>query len=62
MKKKVFTLNGKKYSSKEEYEKERNAWLNYQTEQEQATAVYGFASEMVVLAGSQSERISFVKP
>ena len=62
MKKKVFTLNGKKYSSKEEYEKERNAWLNYQTEQEQATAVYGFASEMVMLAGSQSERISFVKP
>lgn len=62
MKKKVFTLNGKKYSSKEEYEEARNAWLNYQSEQEQATAVYGFASEMVVLAGSQSERISFVKP
>lgn len=62
MKKKVFTLNGKKYSSREEYEEARNAWLNYQSEQEQATAVYGFASEIVILAGSQSERISFVKP
>lgn len=59
MKKKVFTLNGKKYYSAEEYTKARDKFLAYQDEQEQAVAQYGFASEMVVLAGSQSERISF---
>ena len=59
MKKRVFTLNGKKYFSSEEYIKARNQFLNYQNEQEQAIAKFGFASECVVLAGEQSEIISF---
>lgn len=29
MRKEVFTLNGKKYHSKEEYETARNSYLNY---------------------------------
>lgn len=57
MRKKVFTLNGKKYYSAEEYTKAREQFLSYQGEQEQAVAQFGFASEIVVLAGSQSERI-----
>lgn len=57
MRKKVFTLNGKKYYSEEEYAKARNQFLNYQDEQEQATAQFGIASEIVILAGSQSDRI-----
>ena len=61
MRKKVFTLNGQKYYSIEEYTKARNEFLNYQTEQEQATATYGFASEIVILAGPQSDRIVFNK-
>lgn len=36
MKKKVFTLNWKKYYSEEEYIKARNQFLNYQNEQKQA--------------------------
>ena len=36
MKKKVFTLNGKKYYSDEEYIKALNQFLNYQNEQKQA--------------------------
>lgn len=36
MKKKVFTLNGKKYYSEEEYIKARNQFFNYQNEQKQA--------------------------
>lgn len=36
MKKKVFTLNGKKYYSEEEYIKALNQFLNYQNEQKQA--------------------------
>lgn len=59
MRKKVFTLNGKKYYSEEEYTKARELFLNYQDEQEQAVAQSGFASEAIVLAGSQSERIVF---
>lgn len=59
MKKRVFTLNGKKYSSFEEYVKARNQFLSYQNEQEQAVAKYGFASECVVLAGSRSESVKF---
>lgn len=59
--KQYYQLNGKKYFSKEEYEKARNAWMNYQSEQEQAFANYGFGSGMVILAGSQSEIVSFIK-
>lgn len=59
MRKKVFTLNGKKYYSPEEYTKAREQFLSYQSEQEQAVAQFGFASEIVILAGSQSERIVF---
>lgn len=59
MKKRVFTFNGKKYFSSEEYIKVRNQFLNYQNEQEQAIAKFGFASECVVLAGEQSEITSF---
>lgn len=59
MRKKVFTLNGKKYYSTEEYTKARNEFLNYQTEQEQAVAQFGSASEILILAGSQSDRIVF---
>lgn len=59
MRKKVFTLNGKKYYSSEEYTKAREQFLSYQSEQEQAVAQFGFASEIVILAGSQSERIVF---
>lgn len=59
MKKKVFTLNWKKYFSSEEYIKARNQFLNYQSEQEQAIAKFGFASECVVLAGEQSEITSY---
>lgn len=62
MKKKVFTLNGKKYYSEEEYIKARNQFLNYQNEQEQAVAKFGFASECVVLAGEQSEITSYPIP
>lgn len=36
MKKKVFTLNGEKYYSEEEYIKARNQFLNYQNELKQA--------------------------
>lgn len=59
MRKKVFTLNGKKYYSSEEYTKAREQSLSYQSEQEQAVAQFGFAFEIVILAGSQSERIVF---
>lgn len=59
MRKRVFTLHGKKYYSEEEYIKARNEFLNYQNEQEQAIAQFGFASECAVLAGSQSEIIAF---
>lgn len=59
MRKKVFTLNGEKYYSSEEYIKAREQFLGYQSEQEQAVAQFGFASEIVILAGSDSERIVF---
>lgn len=58
MRNKVFTLNGKKYYSEEEYTKAREQFLSYQSDQEQAVAQFGFASEIVILAGSQSERIA----
>lgn len=59
MRKKIFTINGKKYYSAEEYTKARELFLSYQSEQEQAVAQFGFASEIVILAGFQSERIAF---
>lgn len=59
MRKKVFTLNGKKYYSEEEYNVARDRFMSYQDEQQQAVAQFGFASEIVVLAGSQSGRIIF---
>lgn len=39
MKKKVFTLNGKKYYSEEEYIKARNQFLNYQNEKDMKQTV-----------------------
>lgn len=62
MRKRVFTIHGKKYYSEEEYIKARNEFLSYQNEQEQAVAQFGFASEFVILAGSQSEIIPFFQP
>lgn len=59
MRKKVFTLNGKKHYSEEEYNVARDRFMSYQDEQQQAVAKFGFASEIVILAGSQSERIVF---
>lgn len=59
MRKKVFTLNGKKYYSEEEYNAARDKFLSCQDEQEQAVAQFGFASGYTVLAGSQSQRIVF---
>lgn len=59
MKKKVFTLNGKKYYSEEEYIKARNRFLDYQSEEEQAVAKFGFASGYTILAGLQSESVEF---
>lgn len=59
MRRKVFTLNGKKYHSKEEYEIARDSYLSYQNEQEQAVAKFGFASGYTILAGSQSESVEF---
>ena len=59
MRKKVFTLNGKKYYSEEEYLKEREQFINYRSEQELAVAKFGFASGYAILAGSQSEIVTF---
>lgn len=59
MRKRVFTLHEKKHYSEEEYIKARNEFLNYQNEQKQSVAHSGFASEFVILAGSQSEIIAF---
>lgn len=61
MRKKVFTLNGKKYYSEEEYNVARDRFLSYQDEQQLAVAKFGFASGCSILAGEHSKIIIFQK-
>lgn len=59
---KVYEVAGKKFYDWDEYVKARNAYLGYQDEQEQAMAQSGFAKEIQVVAGEQSEIVECEQP